>query len=251
MSPDEREYVVRGGHVLTMDPALGDLPGGEVHVRDGVVVAVGHELDRDLPVLDAAGTVVLPGLVDTHWHLWTTLHRAMAGSSPETAYLALNRRTGEAYGPHELFQGTRLGLVEALSTGITTVHDWSHNLRTPDHADAALRAHEEVGLRGRFSYGWRQGLPVTETIDLRDLQRVQQEWFLADRLPLVHLGLAGRAPGTVPTTVYRPEHEVALELGLPVSHHVNSTRSQGALEQIRLLHEETLLGPRTQLIHAL
>jgi len=144
------EFLVHGGYVLTMDPALGDLAVGDVHVRDGEIVAVGPGLDPDCPSIDATGTVVMPGLVDTHWHLWTTLFRSMSSSSPETAYFALNVANGRRCRPEDLYHGVRLGLVDAVNTGITTVHDWAHNLRSPEHADAILTAHGEIGLRGRF-----------------------------------------------------------------------------------------------------
>ena len=77
--------LIRGGYVLTMDPA-GDIPGGDVHVCDGVIKAVGRNLDvPQAEVLDAAGKIVAPGLVDTHWHLWNTLLRGMSdGPSPRT-----------------------------------------------------------------------------------------------------------------------------------------------------------------------
>jgi 5-methylthioadenosine/S-adenosylhomocysteine deaminase len=153
--------------------------------------------------------------------------------------------------PSDLYHGSRLALVDALNTGITTVHDWAHNLRSPAHADANLEAHREIGLRGRFSYGTPQGHPGTSVIDLDDIERVQREWFEAGRLPLMHLGLAGRPPGLVGESVFRPEYDAVRDLGLPVSYHANSTRAHGAIGMIRLLGEEGMLGPDTQLIHAL
>jgi 5-methylthioadenosine/S-adenosylhomocysteine deaminase len=246
-----REYVLTGGHVLSMDPAVGDLDGGEVHVRDGRIVAVGRGLRARAPRIDARGTIVMPGLIDTHWHLWTTLFRSMASSSPETAYFALNVANGVRALPSDLYHGARLALVDALNTGVTTVNDWSHNLRTPEHADANLQAHREIGLRGRFSYGTPQGYPGTSVIDLDDIARVKRQWFDSGRLPLMHLGLAGRPPGLVGEAVFRPEYDAARDLGLPVSYHANSTRAQGALQMVRQLGEQGMLGPDTQLIHAL
>jgi len=247
----DREYVVTGAYVLTMDPDLGDLPVGDVHVRDGRIVAVGRDLRARGARIDGRGMVAMPGLVDTHWHMWTTLYRSMSSTSPETAYFALNVANGVRCLPTDLFHGTRLALVDALNTGITTVHDWAHNLRSPEHVDGNLRAHREIGLRGRFSYGTRQGQPGTELLDLDDVARVKREWFDRGRLPLMHLGLAGRPPGLVEEAVYRPEYEAAQDLGLPISYHVNSTRDQGAAGMIRQLGELGMLGPDIQLIHAL
>ncbi len=246
-----KEFVVTGAYVLSMDPEIGDLPEGQVHVRRGKIVAVGTDLAVRAPRIDGSGMVVMPGLIDTHWHMWTTLYRSMSSSDAATAYFALNVKNGVRCLPSDLYHGARLGLVDAVNTGITTIHDWSHNLRSPAHADANLRAHAEIGLRGRFSYGTPQGYPGSEVIDLEDIARVQREWFESDRLPLMHLGLAGRAPGFVEEAVYRPEYDFARDLGLPVSYHANSTRPQGALRMIGRMAEEDMLGPDTQVIHAL
>lgn len=250
-APKHREYVVRNAHVVSMDPEIGDLEDGDVHVRNGRIVAVGRNLRVQAPKVDGSGMIAMPGLIDTHWHLWTTLYRAMSSSSPETAYFALNVANGTRCLPSDLYHGARLALVDALNTGITTVHDWSHNLRSPDHADANLRAHREIGLRGRFSYGTPQGHPGTSLVDLDDIARVKREWFDAGRVPLLHLGLAGRPPGLVGEAVYRPEYDAAQELGIPVSYHANSTRAHGEIGMIRLLAEQEMLTPDTQLIHAL
>ena len=249
--PRRERFVIRGAYVLTMDPDLGDLPSGDVAVRDGRIVAVGPRLRGGGRVVDGRDTIVMPGLIDTHWHLWTALHRSMANSSPTNGYFALNVRLGRQFRPDDVYEGARLALAEALNSGITTVHDWSHNIRGPEYADANLRAHQEVGLRGRFSYGTPQGHPATATIDLADLERVHREWFRSGRLELVHLGLAGRPPGVAADDVARTEYEAARRLGLPVSYHANSNRAQGQQANIQRLGDAGMLGPDTQIIHAL
>jgi 5-methylthioadenosine/S-adenosylhomocysteine deaminase len=249
--PRRESFVIRGAYVLTMDPDLGDLPSGDVAVRDGRIVAVGERLRGRGRELDGRGTIVMPGLIDTHWHLWTTLHRSMANSSPANGYFALNVRLGVQFRPEDIYHGVRLALAEALSSGITTVHDWSHNIRGPAYADANLRAHQEVGLRARFSYGTPQGHPPTATIDLADLERVDREWFRSGRLELVQLGLAGRPPGVAADEVARTEYDAARRLGLPVSYHANSNRAQGQQANIQRLADAGMLGPETQVIHAL
>src|SRR5215510_16323320 len=74
--PARQEFVVRGAHVLTMDAALGELPIGDVHVRDGAIVAVGATVAAPgAEVIDGRGMICMPGFVETHWHLWTSLLR--------------------------------------------------------------------------------------------------------------------------------------------------------------------------------
>jgi 5-methylthioadenosine/S-adenosylhomocysteine deaminase len=252
--PRRTEFTIRDAYILSMDTAIGDVTGGAVHVKGGQIVAVGKDVRGGGERIDGRDTIVMPGLVDTHWHMWTTLYRSMAGAggNPVNGYFALNLRNGAVTVPDDIYQGVRLSLADALNSGITTVHDWSHNIRSPAHADANLRAHAEAGLRGRFSYGTPQGHPPTQTIDLADFERVHREWFRSGRVGgLVHLGLAGRPPGLVGPEVFRPEYEKARSLGLPVSYHANSNRAQGNAAMIQKLGDEGMLGPSTQVIHAL
>src|SRR5579862_2926654 len=109
--------VVRGGYVITMDPAVGDLPSADVLVSDGAIAAVGPSLavPPGCGEVDARGMVVAPGLVDTHWHMWNTLLRGMSESGP--GYFRLTRRLGRAFGADDVYHGTLLACAEAVSSG--------------------------------------------------------------------------------------------------------------------------------------
>jgi 5-methylthioadenosine/S-adenosylhomocysteine deaminase len=245
--PRRGEVTFTGAHVLSMDPEIGEIDGGDVHIRDGAVHAVGRGLPGGGRRIDARGCVVMPGLIDTHWHLWNTLYRSLAGADAGSGYFALNLRLGAAMRPDDLFLGGRLALAEALSGGITTVHDWSHNIRGPAYADACLRALTEAGVRARFSYGPPQGHPPGRTLELEDLARVAAQ----HSTDLVHIGLAGRPPGLVAEAVYREEFAAAQDLQIPVTFHAHATRRHQAMDQIAALDAAGMLGPRTQLVHAL
>src|SRR5690348_5753979 len=72
------EFVVRNAYLVTLEPGIGDVRSGDVHVRNGAIVALGPELNApNAEVIDGAGMVVLPGLIDTHFHLWNTTLRNM------------------------------------------------------------------------------------------------------------------------------------------------------------------------------
>jgi 5-methylthioadenosine/S-adenosylhomocysteine deaminase len=252
--PRRGDFTIRGAYVMSMDQELGDLPDADVHVRGGVIVGVGPGRRPRGATIDGRDTIVMPGLIDTHWHMWTTLYRSLASSSPANAYFALNLRMGAVLEPRDAEIGVRLAAADALTNGITTVHDWAHNIRGPAYADADLRALVRAGLRGRFSYGAPQGHPADQPIDLDDLRRVQREWFASGRAELLHLGLAGRPPvgtGAAELERHRLEYRTARELGLPVSVHANSNRAQGQRAMIQQLADEGMLGPQTQVIHAL
>jgi len=124
--PARGEFVVRGGHVLTMDANLGDLPGGDVHVRDGAIVAVGANVNApNAQVIDGRDMIVMPGFVDTHWHLWgTALRLIVRADDPQEGYFPTSLRVGRFCTPQDSYIGVRLGVAEGLLSGITTVHDF-------------------------------------------------------------------------------------------------------------------------------
>jgi len=172
--PERGEVLIRNAYVMTMDSSVGDLPDADVHVRQGAIVAVGRNIQAGgAQVIEGRGMIVLPGFVETHWHMWNTLLRSMSGDKREHGYFPTAAALGKIYLPEDMYQGTRLSAAEALNGGITFVHDWCHNIRGPEFADANLRALKEAGIRGRFSYGAPQAHPAGETIDLADLERKQ------------------------------------------------------------------------------
>src|SRR5262249_29836892 len=82
--PARGEFVIRNAYVMTLDPSLGDVAGGSVHVRNGEIVAVGRDVQAPgAQVIDGDDMIVMPGLVETHWHMWNTLFRSFAGDKTE------------------------------------------------------------------------------------------------------------------------------------------------------------------------
>jgi cytosine/adenosine deaminase-related metal-dependent hydrolase len=130
--------LIRGAHLLTMDPAMGDIARGDILVEDGRIVGVGPALQGDAgQVIEAADMVAMPGFVDTHWHMWDSLLRGLVGGTPQTGYFPTIQRYGPHYTPDDTYIATRLALAEAANVGVTTVHNWAHNVRSPLDADAS------------------------------------------------------------------------------------------------------------------
>jgi 5-methylthioadenosine/S-adenosylhomocysteine deaminase len=249
--PRRVDFVVRGAQVLSMDRAIGDIANGDVHVRDGAIVAVGPNLAAPgAEVIDGRGTIVLPGLIDTHDHLWNSTLRNLVQEGPEKGYFATTLALGKHYSAHDSYCGVRLGVAELIYSGITTVHDWAHNIRSPDHADAELRALMTTGIRARFSYGtWQGGPPPDQTMDLSDLARVHRQWDSFANDGLISLGVASRSISTSPrgavtmAAIHR-DWDAAREFRLPISLHT------GGKGVVTLLEQERLLGPDVQLINS-
>ena len=95
-----------------------------------MIVAVGQKLNAPgATTINGAGMIVLPGFVETHWHMWNTLLRSMSGEKPDLGYFRTTAALGQKYEPADMYQGTRLAAAEAINSGITSVHDWCHNIR--------------------------------------------------------------------------------------------------------------------------
>ncbi len=251
--PPRGEYLIRNAYVMTMDRELGDVPGGDVHIRNGEIIAVGKALKAPgARVLDGQRMMVLPGLVETHWHTWNTLLRSFAGESPDQGYFPTAAAFGVAMSPDDMYRGTRLAAAEAIYSGITTLHSFCHNLRSRDHAEADVLALRDAGIRARWSYGWPQGAPNTQVSDLSGLEGLHRDWARFSNEGLISLGFASRSMvrvTPVPREVYRAEFDAARRLGLPISAHVAS--SDSATGQVEAHFRENLLGKDVQLIHAL
>ena len=243
----DNELVIRQAHVVSIDPVVGDLPTGDVHIRDGEIVAVGPVvLAPAAQVIDGAGMIVMPGFVDTHWHMWNSLLRGLVGGTRQTAYFPTVQKYGPLYTAQDTYIATRLALAEAVNAGVTTVHNWAHNIRDPEHARASLRAHAEAQMRARFGYGSAQGTPPDKFQDLVDMAKIK------DELPkLVHLGAALRGPQMSSLTTTRTEFDAARKLDLPISVHMTgNAEASEKFKVIQTLDKDGFLGPDVQVIHA-
>ncbi len=252
--PRRGEFVIRNGLVLTMDPTTGIIENGDVHVRDGQIVAVGNALAAPgAQTIDGRDRIVMPGFVDTHWHLWNCNCRAWVNSAdPQYAYFPLTSRIGVQTTPIDAYRSVRFGLMEALYSGITTVHNWCHNTRGPAWADAEISAMRDMGIRGRYSYGGPQRGPTDKPMDLPDLARTKKEWFSDPAATDGRLSLGMTSRNLVPgqsirgAITFEMAHRDwggARELGLPITLHASPRDLVFALEK------EKLLGPDVQLVH--
>ncbi|MBN9082689.1 MAG: amidohydrolase family protein [Rhizobiales bacterium] len=248
--PARGEYLIRNALVLTMDAKLGDLPKGDIHVRDGAIVAVGPSLQAaGATVIDATNMIALPGLIDTHWHMWGSVARNMAGEDSKTGYFLFARAVGDVFTPEDNARGVRLSLAEAIHSGITTVHNWAHNLPKPEFADAELQAHVDFGGRALYGYGYAGVGMTNQPINLADLPRVQKQWF-GDRSGLLTLGIASRGPESNSAEICKREWDTARQLGLRISTHIGTGMARVKQSQgVKALAEAGLLGPDVILVH--
>jgi len=253
--PPRRELLIRGATVLTIDPNVGDLATGDVHVRDGTIVAIAPRIDlTNVPIVEGGGMICMPGFVDTHWHLWTSLLRPFVRADVDAlGYFPVSNRLGQLFTPEDSYRSVMLGLAEALSAGVTTVHNWAHNIRSPEHADAELSAMRDAGIRGRLAYGPAQGMPDDQPMDLAGLARTKRDWTPGNGLLTLGIcsrniggmSIGGATRGTLTIDMAKRDWGGARELGLPITLHTSGP------SPIRLLDEAGLLGSDVQLVHPL
>jgi 5-methylthioadenosine/S-adenosylhomocysteine deaminase len=217
------DYLIRGASVITVDPSLGTLPQADVLVKGGVIAAVGDGLPADsAEVIDASQMIVMPGMVDSHYHMWSTVGRNFLCDDGFEYYQA-KWATATHYSPDDFYNSVSMGLAELAYNGVTTVNNWAHNNRSPAHVDAELRAHQASLLRARYSFGHIDQLAPEVVNDFSDLARVRRAWFddPARFDGLVHLGVNLRGMLQSNPEVFHAEMEEILKTGLPICVHAS------------------------------
>ena len=242
-----RPLVLRNGTVLPMDGRR-VLTETDVLVTGDTIAAVGPRLEvpEGTAEIDASGGIVMPGMIDTHRHMWQTAMRGYGADWTLTQYFVwYYLEYGKLFRPEDVHAGNTLAAIEALDAGVTTVVDWSHGLRTPDHADAAVDALQAVPGRYVLAYGNIQAPPAewTTAPEFRDFvrRRITGDDMLGFQIAFDVTG--------DPSFPEKPAFEVARDLGVNVTTHAGvwgATSDEG----IRLMYEHGFMTPGTVYVHA-
>ena len=231
--------LIRNGTLIDTDP-VAVRPATDLLIEDGRIAAAGPALPADgAEVVDATGRFVLPGFVDTHRHTWQTALRGIAADHDLGAYLSrVLGEIGARVRPGDVRVGTLAGALDALDGGVTTLQDFSHILRTPEHADAAVDGLRASGIRSLFGYG----APVFGGGDIRDARRVH-----ASMGGLITMALAPYGPSYSPIDIVAGDWALARELDVPLVVHVGA--GPVAERPVDALRTHGLLRPGTVYVH--
>ena len=230
-----RRYVIRGGHVMSMDPAVGDFVKADVLVDGKKIVAVRPNIHTSAEEIDARGKIVMPGFVDTHHHqAWTAIRSSIPDSiliddksgTPSAAqnYFG-NILLGFAprYRPQDVYISELFGGLAQLDNGVTTVHDVSQIHHSPDHSDEAIRALFDTGRRAAFGFFESAGAGILGTNPgnqyPQDATRIKKRWFSSSD-QLVHMIMGGEVYLGDASTV--ASWTLGRRLGLQVAAHILS-----------------------------
>ena len=246
-----RPIVLRNATVLTMDDAHHVFTGADVLISGDQIAAVGPKLevpDRTLEI-DGTGGIVMPGMIDTHRHMWQTAMRGYGADWTLTQYFVWNYlQWGKSFRPQDIYAGDLLSAIEAIDAGVTTSVDWSHNLQTIDHAEAAADALAEVPGRFVLAFGNIQAAPWEWSATPEFLAFVDRR-FSGGGTDMLGLQMAFDVPPASPDFPEKAAFEVARDLGVPVTTHAGVwkvTTDDG----IRLMHEHGFMNERTIYVHA-
>ncbi len=223
-----RRYLIRGGAVMSMDPAVGDFARADVLVDGKKIIAVGPNLSAGgAAVIDARGRIVMPGFIDTHHHLFETALRSFLADGllfdgldagiTQNYFQKILLTFAPVYRPHDVYISTLFGSLSQLDAGVTTVHDISQIHHSPQHSEASIKALRDSGRRAVFGYFESAG-GVAGNQYPTDARRIKREHFSSsDQLLSMSMGGEIYLPG------YETAWAIGRELGIQVVAHIVGT----------------------------
>lgn len=220
--------------IVTMDDAGNELNGADILIRDGVIAAVGVNLDAPgATVVNARGCVVTPGLVNTHHHLFQTLTRAVPGGQDALLFgwLQTLYPIWARFGPDEMFTSARIGLAELALSGCSLTSDHLYLFPNGARLDDTISAAADIGLRfhptrGAMSIGESDGglppdrLVETDAAVLKDCIRVIDAHHDAREGSMCRVGIAPCSPFSVSRDLMREAAVLARDKGVMLHTHL-------------------------------
>lgn len=219
--------------ILTMDDQRRELNGADILVRDGVVAGIGTGLHSDGPVVNAAGCVVTPGLVNTHHHLYQSLTRAVPGGQDALLFgwLRTLYPIWARFGPEEIHVSALTGLAELALSGCTLSSDHLYLYPNGARLDDTIAAAAEIGLRfhptrGAMSIGESDGgLPPDALVEseadiLDDAIRVVDAFHDPSEGAMCRVGIAPCSPFSVSRDLMREAALLARDKGVMLHTHL-------------------------------
>ena len=147
--------LIQQATLITMDPKLGDLQQGDLLIVGDRIEHIAPHIDApDAQRIDARGMIVIPGLINAHMHTWQTGLRGVAGNWTVLEYFKkMHAGLATLFKPEDIEIANRVGGLNQLNCGTTTLVDWCHNNPTPAHTDAGIDGLQASGIRAAFFHG--------------------------------------------------------------------------------------------------
>lgn len=222
--------------LVTMDDERREIPDGALFIRDNVIEQVG--MTADLPqqadeVIDAARHLVMPGLINTHHHMYQSLTRAMPSAQDAELFGWL----GNLYPvwanltPEMVRVSTQTAMLELMLSGCTTSSDHLYIYPNGCRLDDSIEAAHEIGMRfhasrGSMSVGQSAGgLPPDSVVEderaiLKDTQRLIETWHNDSRYAMRRIVVAPCSPFSVSRDLMRESAAMARHYGVSLHTHL-------------------------------
>lgn len=228
--------------VVTMDEERREIEDGGVLIRDNVIEAVGPS--RDMPreadrIISAEGKILLPGLVNTHHHLYQTLTRCLpaAQDAPLFSWLQTLYPIWARLTPEAVYVSAMVGLMELVLSGCTTATDHLYLFPNGVRLEDEIRAARQLGVRfhpcrGSMSLGESEGgLPPDDVVEdeeviLADSRRVIEEYHDPEPYSMCRVMIAPCSPFSVTPQLMKSSRELAQSYGVHCHSHVAETMDE-------------------------
>lgn len=252
------QMLIKGGSIVTMDEQLGDIAGGDVLIEDGRIAAVGTGLEagEGAEVIDAAGMIVMPGLVNGHIHTWQTGLRGLGGDWTATNYFrAMHAGLATFFKAEDVYIANLVGALNQINNGVTSIVDWHHCNHTPEHSDAAIDGLEDAGIRAVWLHGSakpdpKPGDPHYSEIPMNsaEVKRIREGRLSSDD-GLVTMGMAVLGPQMSVGDVVLKDFKLAHDLDLVASLHHSGAKLYDP-EAYKKAAEQGILSSNINVVHA-
>jgi cytosine/adenosine deaminase-related metal-dependent hydrolase len=245
--------LIRNATVITME-AEGVLQNADVLVSGDQLSAIGPQLlVNGADIVDGTGYIVIPGLINAHMHTWQTALRGVAANWTLLEYFQkMHSGLATVFEPEDLHIATLVGALNQINCGTTTLGDWCHNNRTPEHNDAAIAGLLESGIRAAFFHGTPKPDPKPGEKPFWEVPhpRAEIERLLAKHqsnpLLSIHAAILGPHYSTMDVALH--DFRMAKELGIIASLHQGGGPARTP-DGWQRLEAEGLLGDHINIVH--
>jgi len=245
--------LIQSATVITMD-RQGVLPSADILVTNDTITEIAPQINADdAERIDATGCIVIPGLINAHMHTWQTALRGVAANWTLPEYFKkMHAGLATVFEPADLHIATLVGALNQINCGTTTLVDWCHNNRTPEHNDAAVAGLIESGIRAAFFHGTPKPDPKPGETPFWEVPHPRAE---VERLLKAHQGrellsvhAAVLGPHYSTLAVAQHDFRMARDLGVIASLHQGGgpARTPGGWQ---VLDREGLLGEQINIVH--
>jgi cytosine/adenosine deaminase-related metal-dependent hydrolase len=232
----------------------GDLFDADILIEGSEIKEISQRIEVAADELvNGAGYLVIPGLINAHMHTWQTALRGVAANWTLLEYFQkMHSGLATVFEPEDLYIATCMGALNQINCGTTTLVDWCHNNKTSQHNDAAIKGLMESGIRAAFFHGTPKPEPKEGETPFwerphpkKELERLVAEYGSQD---LISIGAAILGPHYSTLDVALHDFAMVKDMNMIASMHQGGGPARTP-EGWKVLESKGLLGPAINIVH--